>query len=60
MNLRANSDDYQKNKHVYPSAKGSEFMQGKQWLFMKDGLDDFRDGIPPSTDGDFITNVGLV
>lgn len=25
---------------------------GKNWLFLKDGLDDFRDGLPPPVEGD--------
>ena len=25
----------------------SKFLQGKNWTFIKDGLDDFRDGLPP-------------
>lgn len=27
-------------------------LHGKNWLFLKDGLDDFRDGLPPPVDGD--------
>ena len=30
---------------------------GKNWLFMKDGLDDFRDGLPPPVDGDITLKV---
>ena len=37
---------------------GSQFMIGKQWVFIKDGLDDFRDGLPPSSDSDLIVHVG--
>jgi hypothetical protein len=25
----------------------SKFLIGKNWMFLKDGLDDFRDGLPP-------------
>lgn len=30
----------------------SKSLHGKNWLFMKDGLDDFRDGLPPPIEGD--------
>ena len=29
----------------------SQFLHGKKWTFVKDGLDDFRDGLPPNADG---------
>lgn len=33
----------------------SKFMNTKDWTFVKDGLDDFRDGLPPPAhDGDII------
>ena len=32
----------------------SAFLQGKNWTFMRDGLDDFRDGLPPSHDNEDI------
>ncbi len=33
-------------------------MDTKNWKFVKDGLDDFRDGLPPSHD-DIILEVSL-
>ncbi|KAI0218644.1 hypothetical protein LSAT2_029663 [Lamellibrachia satsuma] len=42
-------------KREYKRA-GSQFMIGKQWIFIKDGLDDFRDGLPPPSDQDVIIN----
>lgn len=30
---------------------------GKDWLFLKDGLDDFRDGLPPPVEGDITLKV---
>lgn len=33
----------------------SQHLVGKDWMFLKDGLDDFRDGLPPVVNGsDFI------
>ncbi len=32
----------------------SKFLHGKNWTFLKDGLDDFRDGLPPPVEGDDI------
>ncbi|VDI69525.1 Hypothetical predicted protein [Mytilus galloprovincialis] len=32
----------------------SKHLVGKNWLFVKDGLDDFRDGYPPPVEGDII------
>ncbi|PAA71295.1 hypothetical protein BOX15_Mlig005114g1 [Macrostomum lignano] len=35
---------------------------GKDWVFVKDGLDDFRDGLPPITEGSVVIrnpNAGL-
>ena len=33
----------------------SKFLQGRRWTFVKDGLDDFRDGLPPPTeDGELL------
>lgn len=33
----------------------SKFLIGKNWTFTKDGLDDFRDGLPPpQSDGDLL------
>ena len=33
----------------------SQHLAGKNWMFVKDGLDDFRDGLPPAVEGsDFI------
>lgn len=32
----------------------SKFLHGRNWTFLKDGLDDFRDGLPPPADGDII------
>ena len=46
-------------KREYKRA-GSQFMIGKQWIFIKDGLDDFRDGLPPPSDQDIIINVGYI
>ena len=31
-----------------------KILDPKQWLFIKDGLDDFRDGIPPPCDDLFL------
>ncbi|KAJ8300577.1 hypothetical protein KUTeg_022096 [Tegillarca granosa] len=30
----------------------SRSLVGKNWIFMRDGLDDFRDGLPPLVEGD--------
>lgn len=32
----------------------SKHLVGRNWLFVKDGLDDFRDGYPPPVEGDII------
>merc|ERR1711971_112913 len=32
----------------------SKSLVGKHWLFLKDGLDDFRDGLPPPVEGDIV------
>ncbi|XP_062600135.1 protein FAM47A-like [Saccostrea cucullata] len=32
----------------------SKALLGKDWLFLKDGLDDFRDGLPPPVKGDIL------
>lgn len=29
----------------------SQHLTGKDWMFVKDGLDDFRDGLPPAVEG---------
>lgn len=34
---------------------------GKNWIFIKDGLDDFRDGLPPAVEGsDFVKVTSFV
>ncbi|XP_067664046.1 protein FAM47E-like [Haliotis asinina] len=30
----------------------SKSLVGRNWVFLKDGLDDFRDGLPPAVEGD--------
>ena len=35
----------------------SKSLHGKNWLFLKDGLDDFRDGLPPPIEGDVTLKV---
>jgi hypothetical protein len=35
----------------------SKHLVGRNWLFVKDGLDDFRDGYPPPVEGDIILKV---
>ena len=30
--------------------ESAHFLNGSNWTFIKDGLDDFRDGLPPNTD----------
>ena len=37
----------------------SQLLIAKNWTFLKDGLDDFRDGLPPPIDGDTVLKVGL-
>ena len=37
----------------------SKSLHGKNWLFLKDGLDDFRDGLPPPIEGDVTLKVDL-
>ena len=32
---------------------------GHNWLFLKDGLDDFRDGLPPPNIGDPVIKVNI-
>jgi len=32
----------------------SKFLAGRNWTFLKDGLDDFRDGLPPPTENEMI------
>ena len=32
----------------------SKLLSAKNWSFIKDGLDDFRDGLPPPVEGDDI------
>ncbi|XP_033743608.1 protein FAM47E-like [Pecten maximus] len=41
-------------KHIksLKPADTSKCLMGKDWLFLKDGLDDFRDGLPPPVQGD--------
>ena len=38
-----------KNKYLSNKKDGlkSQVLDAKQWVFVKDGLDDFRDGMPP-------------
>ena len=43
-------EKYSKNKE--------KIIDSKQWIFIKDGLDDFRDGLPPPHD-DLIIKVRL-
>ena len=38
-----------KTKYIKAN-KPTHFYEGKNWMFVKDGLDDFRDGLPPNTD----------
>ena len=39
----------------------SKFLNTKDWTFVKDGLDDFRDGLPPPAhDSDIIQVLSLV
>ena len=35
----------------------SHYLVGKDWIFVKDGLDDFRDGLPPAVDGNVFLKV---
>ena len=37
----------------------SKALQGGQWTFVQDGLDDFRDGLPPRVDGQSVYKVNL-
>ena len=46
------------NKDLHKVGSRFSFNVGKQWVFIKDGLDDFRDGLPPPSSQDFIDNVG--
>jgi hypothetical protein len=32
-------------------------LNAKNWSFIKDGLDDFRDGLPPPVEGDIMLKV---
>lgn len=38
----------------------SEFLHGQNWTFVKDGLDDFRDGLPPPVEGGVVLNVSNI
>ena len=38
----------------------SKMLVGHNWLFLKDGLDDFRDGLPPPNIGDPVIKVNIV
>lgn len=35
----------------------SKSLVGKNWIFLKDGLDDFRDGLPPPVKGEVLIKV---
>ena len=35
----------------------SKFLTGRNWTFLKDGLDDFRDGLPPPVEGGMVLQV---
>ncbi|XP_041358310.1 protein FAM47E-like isoform X2 [Gigantopelta aegis] len=35
----------------------SKCLVGKNWIFVKDGLDDFRDGLPPTVEGNVFLKV---
>ena len=37
-------------KSLGPKAQ-SKFFDSSEWSFVKDGLDDFRDGLPPMVEG---------
>ena len=37
----------------------SKFIVGRNWTFMKDGLDDFRDGLPPPVSDGCMIEVGM-
>jgi hypothetical protein len=44
-----------KEKYLTKNPAGKEkIIDPKQWMFIKDGLDDFRDGIPPPCENVFI------
>jgi hypothetical protein len=37
-----------KEKYITKNPNNTEkLLNAKQWIFIKDGLDDFRDGLPP-------------
>jgi hypothetical protein len=40
-------------------ADTSKNLIGKNWIFLKDGLDDFRDGLPPPVEGDILIKVSV-
>ena len=46
------------NMDLHKTGSRFSFNVGKQWVFIKDGLDDFRDGLPPPSGQDIIDNVG--
>ena len=37
-------------KYLGKNAKCEKFLDAKNWTFIKSGLDDFREGVPPSHD----------
>lgn len=44
-------EKYLKQKNNGKSQASKErLLNAKEWVFIKDGLDDFRDGLPPSHD----------
>ncbi|XP_002127250.3 protein FAM47E [Ciona intestinalis] len=36
-----------------PKKEGSENLVGRNWILLRSGIDDFRDGLPPEFDGKF-------
>ncbi|KAK3582835.1 hypothetical protein CHS0354_039978 [Potamilus streckersoni] len=45
-----------RTKHIKSVKPGdnSKNLEGRNWLFLKDGLDDFRDGLPPPVQGNIM------
>jgi len=43
-----------REKYILKNPNKEKLLDAKQWVFIKDGLDDFRDGLPPPSNDVFI------
>jgi len=49
-----------RTKYLTKNPNKEKLLDAKQWTFIKDGLDDFRDGLPPPHDDVMIKVTAIV